>query len=307
MKNLIKKTYLVGAFAFFSISSTFAQIQFAQGSWAETLAKAKQENKHVFVDAYAEWCGPCKMMAKNVFTNKEVGEFYNKNFVSYKFDMEKGEGPKFAQEYKIQAYPTLLYFSPKGELVHKGVGGRDNDGFVELGKISLNPETQYYTIKTKIEQGKSDNETLKNFIKSAQQVGDTEGIKTIAIKVANNTKEKDWAKPENAEIVVQAFEDEKIFKKALKMRAEFEKTMGRDAFNNAILNTFNPPFAKAVTTKDENKIKELHTKIDELFSKEDAEFIHQRLDYAYYSNTGNPEKANVARVKMEEIKAKQKK
>jgi thiol:disulfide interchange protein len=43
-------------------------IQFFGGSWDEAIETAKKEHKLIFMDAYAEWCGPCKRMAKEVFT-----------------------------------------------------------------------------------------------------------------------------------------------------------------------------------------------------------------------------------------------
>ena len=74
MKNII----LLFAFAFFMGNNSFAQgIQFDKGDWQEILAKAKEEDKLIFVDAYAAWCGPCKKMARDVFTKPEVGEFFN--------------------------------------------------------------------------------------------------------------------------------------------------------------------------------------------------------------------------------------
>lgn len=54
-----------------------AGIQFFHGTWAEALAKSKAENKLIFLDAYATWCGPCKMMKRLTFTNAEVIEFYS--------------------------------------------------------------------------------------------------------------------------------------------------------------------------------------------------------------------------------------
>ena len=57
-------------------------IKFEQGNWANTLAKAKAENKIVFVDAYTTWCGPCKKMDAETFPDKMVGDFYNKNFIN---------------------------------------------------------------------------------------------------------------------------------------------------------------------------------------------------------------------------------
>lgn len=87
---------------------SFAQgIEFFHGTWEEVKAKAKEADKLVFVDAYTTWCGPCKRMAANIFPLPEVGEFYNANFINYKLDMEKGEGPDFARKYGVRAIPPL--------------------------------------------------------------------------------------------------------------------------------------------------------------------------------------------------------
>lgn len=112
-------------------------IAFFQGTWNEALAAAKKQKKLIFVDAYAVWCGPCKYMSNNVFPDKAVGEFFNKNFISYKFDMEKGEGPDFSNKYKITAYPTLLFIDYAGEVVYRQMGARDAAGFIKLGEEAL--------------------------------------------------------------------------------------------------------------------------------------------------------------------------
>lgn len=83
-------------------------IQFFHGTWAEALEKAKIEDKLLFVDAYAQWCGPCKVMAKNVFTQKKVGDFFNENFINLKMDMETTDGASFGHKYPVSAYPTLF-------------------------------------------------------------------------------------------------------------------------------------------------------------------------------------------------------
>ncbi|MEY3443377.1 MAG: hypothetical protein RLZZ519_1658 [Bacteroidota bacterium] len=86
-----------------------SEIQFEQSAFTEVLAKAKSENKLVFLDAYTSWCGPCKWMAKNAFTDPETAAFFNTNFVNVTVDMEKGEGVDIAKQYGVTAYPTLLF------------------------------------------------------------------------------------------------------------------------------------------------------------------------------------------------------
>ncbi len=64
-------------------------MQFVQhSSWTKILAKAKEENKLIFVDCYATWCGPCKKMAKEVFPLADVGAFYNANYINVKAQMD---------------------------------------------------------------------------------------------------------------------------------------------------------------------------------------------------------------------------
>ena len=121
----------------------FAQgISFEHGDWASVKEKAKQENKIIFIDFYTTWCGPCKMLSKNVFPQKSVGDFYNKHFINYKVDAEKGEGPALAQKYGIKAYPTLIFANANGDFLHQGVGGMEEESLIELGKTALDPNKQ---------------------------------------------------------------------------------------------------------------------------------------------------------------------
>ncbi len=97
-------------------------IRFFTGTWKELLAEAKKQNKPVFVDIYTTWCGPCKLMAKQAFPDKAVGDLFNANFVSYQIDAEKGEGIALAKQYAITAYPTSLFVSADGSLIQRTIG-----------------------------------------------------------------------------------------------------------------------------------------------------------------------------------------
>ena len=107
-------------------------ISFFEKDWETALAEAKKQDKIIFVDAYAVWCGPCKRMAREVFTRKDVGDFYNANFVSIKLDMEKTPGIRFMQTYPVRAFPTFYFIDWNGEVVMTTRGAKPADQFIAL-------------------------------------------------------------------------------------------------------------------------------------------------------------------------------
>jgi thiol:disulfide interchange protein len=113
------------------------QIVFIENSWNEALKQAAAQNKYIFVDAYATWCGPCKMLKNITFKNKKAVAFYNKNFINVSIDMEKGQGPQLAAQWRLQAYPTLIIFNPKGQAVLGTVGFINADELVGFGQEAL--------------------------------------------------------------------------------------------------------------------------------------------------------------------------
>ena len=139
-------------------------IMFENSNFAAILAKAKAEKKLIFLDAYASWCGPCKLMEKNVFTDKKVAEFYNKNFINARIDMEKGEGRELAAKYIIRSYPTLLFLNAEGEVVGKELGYIKSEEFLELGQKNNNPKLVNTNLKEEFKNGKLDQAGLLNFI-----------------------------------------------------------------------------------------------------------------------------------------------
>jgi thiol-disulfide isomerase/thioredoxin len=167
-------------------------VAFENGStWAEIKAKAKAENKYVFIDAWATWCGPCIYMNKNVFPSPEVGAFFNKNFINVKLQLDstykdKEEVRRWYQDaknikevYNIRFYPTFIFLSPEGELVHRGVGGTDAMAFIILGKEALDPQLQFYTLKKKYDAGSRDTSLLRSLATGANRAAYDELAKVV--------------------------------------------------------------------------------------------------------------------------------
>ncbi|MCX6204641.1 MAG: thioredoxin family protein [Bacteroidetes bacterium] len=109
-------------------------ILFYRGNWNEALQLAKKENKLIFLDIYATWCGPCKKLKKNSFSNIEVGKFYNSNFINVSLDGEQGEGAMLASQYRIPGYPSLLFIDATGKIVESTGGYLNPKELLKLGK-----------------------------------------------------------------------------------------------------------------------------------------------------------------------------
>lgn len=110
-------------------------IKFEQITYKEALAKAKKENKFIFIDCYTSWCGPCKRMAATSFKDAKVGEVYNSQFINLKMEMEKdAEGPELARLYKVKAYPTLLIVNGDGKVVKEVLGMQTVDGLLSFAE-----------------------------------------------------------------------------------------------------------------------------------------------------------------------------
>lgn len=135
-------------------------VNFEHITFDEALAKAKAENKLVFMDCYTSWCGPCKYMTETIFPQEKAGEFFNPKFVCVKFDMEKGEGPELAKRFGVRAYPTFLILRPDGSVQHKVVGGGDLEGFIARVEKGLNEKTSLDYLNKLYEKGKMNKKQL---------------------------------------------------------------------------------------------------------------------------------------------------
>lgn len=112
-------------------------IQFENESWANTLAKAKKENRLIFLDGYTSWCEPCKMLRETTFKDEQVAGLFNKNFINVSIDLEKGDGPALSKKYNVTGYPTLLVVNPNGDVVTESIGYLSAKQLIKFGNHAL--------------------------------------------------------------------------------------------------------------------------------------------------------------------------
>jgi thioredoxin 1 len=119
---------------FFDAKDDTKGIIFHTGNWNEAIEASKSQNKLIFVEIYATWCGPCKKMKAKTFTNPNVGKFYNENFINVLMDGEKEEGAVLAKKYQVKGYPTFLFFDNEGKKIAETSGYHNTKEFLELGE-----------------------------------------------------------------------------------------------------------------------------------------------------------------------------
>lgn len=124
-------------------------------SLQEVYKKAQKENKYIFIDLYASWCVPCKMMDKNVYSTDTVGNYFNAHFISFKVQMDQTKSDNeyikshypdaelIKKQFEVMAYPTFLFLSASGVLVHKAVGYQPPIDFLQIARQATDPKINY--------------------------------------------------------------------------------------------------------------------------------------------------------------------
>lgn len=266
-------------------------IKFITGNWDDILAEAKANDKIIFMDAYATWCGPCKMMSKDVFPQKEVGDYYNANFINVKMDMEKGEGPQLARNFNVMAYPTLLFIDGEGEIVHRATGYQNANQFLALAERALDPTQRLSAMRSRFEKGDRDPEFLYNYLISSYEAMDGHYKRIVPVYLET---QEDWKTEENMALIFLMTEDtdSPMFDFLLENKADFEKMFGPGVVGQKMQELV---LQKAFS--EDNDEQSALTEVDRLFKEiypESAAELSAGFRMNYYQYLGETQKFAIA-------------
>lgn len=272
----MKKGIALFVFLFFALAGGMAQgIVFFSGSWEEALAKAKAEEKPIFVDAFTTWCGPCKVMSKSVFTDSRVGELYNASFVNMKIDMEQAPGLRFQETYPVSAYPTLYYINYDGSVLKKIVGAQQIESFLRIGQSVLAGSGTAATNAAMYEKGDRSPEVVYKYIRSLNQSGKS------SLKVANEylRGQQDLSSEINRKIIFEATQeaDSRIFDLLVQNRQAIAALFPEPAISERIYQACLKTADKALENKSEELLREAKDKM-KLHYPQRAKAFAARMD-----------------------------
>lgn len=145
-------------------------IRFTNGTFNEALQAAAKSGKLVFVDCYTSWCAPCKWMEKNVFVNDTIHQYFNKQFINFKVDMEKGEGVSLRERYKVTSFPTYLFVDAKGNQVHRTGSRLSVLDFITEAKRASEPGSTLADMEKKFNNGDRSLKLLTDYAIVLQRV-----------------------------------------------------------------------------------------------------------------------------------------
>lgn len=169
MKTIYSTLLLVAATAI----TGYSQVAFETIALTEAVEKAQKANKKILVDVYTAWCGPCKLMNKEVFSDQALGERLAKEYVSVKLDHEKSLYRKDLWNYgydRITGYPTILVIDAKGFEIGRIIGYRDLEDFnKELDKYKEAKDHPITTAFAQLENYPKDQSKWKESLGVLQQ------------------------------------------------------------------------------------------------------------------------------------------
>ena len=124
-------------------------------SFDEGIATAKKSNKKVLIDVYTDWCGWCKKMDKDTYTEEKVSDYLSKNYVVIKLNAESSKKLSFQEKsyteqelagaFGVTGYPTTIFLSSSGGPITLVPGYSDAKRFSDI--ISFIAEDHYLTTK----------------------------------------------------------------------------------------------------------------------------------------------------------------
>lgn len=263
-------------------------VAFQEMDWEAIKAKAKSENKPIFVDTYASWCEPCKWMDSNIFSQTVVGDYFNKNYISWKVDVEKGKGQIFAQEYRVNSYPTLLYFNANGELLHRIIGVFQSEELIQKSKDAMVPEKQIYTLQKRFEAGDRSSDFLYQYTYALSSVN--EEYEKIANLYLESQPKENWTTAKNFEFLERFVNDYKhpAYQYVIANKAKFVLALSSARVEAYLDGAFKIRCFEIIeNASDKNIVRDFLQDVKDILP-EKLEYFKTRIEF--YNNRGDAKK-----------------
>lgn len=216
-------------------SAEKGKINFDKLTLAQAKERAAKENKVIYVDLSATWCGPCQQMKKTTFQDDIVADYMNKNFVSICFECDvDGEiSMEYRDKYKSTAFPTHLLIDSKGELIHKFVGCHEPKSFMEELKKAVSGEKGLGYYAQKYKAGERTSEFMGEYITLLAKANEGSAASGLAGDYLLSLPIEELVTPHNFMLIYEFARDidSPVAQKVIKNKEQFIKSIGQNDFD----------------------------------------------------------------------------
>lgn len=258
-------------------------VAFYQGTWQDALSRAAKENKYIMVDAYTDWCGWCKVMDKETFTDPAVAAVVNERFVPVKINFEEGVGIDLAMKFRVNSYPTILFFNPAGQLVHVQHGYmHDNKDFIAECEKALAVKEERVFAFNSLDM----NVPFPEFYRKSFLTGDDRAWPEEQEVVAFLDKQDDLFSEVSWSVIWRFQGGEKYQKFLLENRKQYENRYGKEDVTDAALSIVQGKVFNAIKAKDETLLADALGLIDTyLQDLKSPNYTKLQFQQYYYERT----------------------
>jgi thiol-disulfide isomerase/thioredoxin len=275
------------------------QVQFTGlksiSDWENALKTANTSGKKVFLDIYASWCGPCKMMDAKVYADSSVARYFNANFINTKVDGESEFGVVLVRQFKLSAYPTMYFIGGENKLIFTAVGYKDPLTFNNLGKQVIRNGERYLDLSAKFDSNQLNPDERKEYLELLLGFDQKDRYQKVVVESLNNLSEADVLNPANKDMVFNGGGslDSKVVNIVINNYSNFRNSWGVENFTKYLSGVFNMSMGIAINEKDEARMSKIDDVLIPVYLQDNpAQVIPAKLNARkiFYAETGEWDK-----------------
>lgn len=268
----------------------YSQVKFIEVVTFEDMEAARKKADDgmlmLFVDVYATWCGPCKMMDRDVYTDPAVADYMNANFVNVRMDGETDFGRKYAAEQRLEGYPSMFVFSDEGDHVSTLVGYKPAETLVPELKKLVDSYAEFKRYRKQYADSTLTHESFADYITVVREMGNEEEAERLA---GEYIKQQMGETLSNSDIRVVAYFmdlDDPWWPQFTTDPERIKAVLGKD-YIPALQKIYNNSLVKAVELEDIKLISRMANELSPLVEAEQTTKGDLRtlpfLQYYYYT------------------------
>ena len=271
--------------------SVFSQVDFIEVVSAADMEAAQKKADDgmlmLFVDVYATWCGPCKMMDSEVYPDPALSAYMNKHFINVRMDGETDFGRKYAAQQQLEGYPSMFVFSDDGFRISSVVGFKPATTLLPLLEMLVENYREVKIYRVAAENGTLSLEEYAAYISLEREMGNNEEAERLAGDYIRIKLGDGELRDNDIKVVAYYMDLEDPWWPVFANESERVKRVLESEYVPALETIYNKSLIKAIEQKNIVLISRIANELSPLLEAESNSPIYLKsrpfIQYYYYS------------------------